>query len=670
LLTPLAFSQSDPISNFFPEIKILETNSSAPGYFFLGTKGLTAPGAKHYIAIVDNYGTPVFFRLMPKPSVSMRLLKDGTIGYVHGAPRKLYLMDEMLNVIDTINTVGGKMDGHDWDINDNGDYHRFLFSQYKRTVDMSQLVTGGNTAAEIEETVIQEFDPDNNLLNEWRTEDLFSILDGNDQSPFVNFTEASIDYAHLNGIGVYSDTSFVVSTRHMDEITNIDRRTGEIIWRLGGKNNDFTFVNDPVGFNHQHCPRKLENGNILLYDNGNLHEPSYSSAVEYALDEENMTATLVTRFRRTPDVFGPRNGHTQRLKNGNTIINWGPVWPSLTEFHPDGSVAMELDLTEHSYNPRIEKYEWETNVFESSLDSIDFGVFDGTNPLEVTIQLLNNCDTVMHITSFTGRTDHYAVVTPLPLAMAPGVATDLTLRFDPQNSEVGYLKDVLTLCSDNKSQRIARQVFVEGRQQDELSPTLVILPDSLNVPVNAVITMEFSEPVRKSDGSEIVHSDLIDLVVLRQTDQNGENVPFKAVINSEKTRITITPASLLNNGMYYHVDLSEQLTDYTGNAMTFTPQSFYTIPVTSADQSLSNERLKVFPNPSSGIFTIISDYNQMAHLQVFSSSGSLIINDPAFTPGNGKINLTSQSPGVYYLIIRSEDQITIGKAKLLVVSSH
>ena len=32
----------------------------------------------------------------------------------------------------------------------------------------------------------------------------------------------------------------LISSRHMDEVTKIDRQTGEIIWRLGGKNNDFT----------------------------------------------------------------------------------------------------------------------------------------------------------------------------------------------------------------------------------------------------------------------------------------------------------------------------------------------------------------------------------------------------------------------------------------------
>ena len=70
----------------------------------------------------------------------------------------------------------------------------------------------------------------------------------------------------------------------MDEITKIDRQTGDIIWRLGGVNNEFTFLNDSLDFQHsiptpfcyQHDIRRLRNGNITIYDNGNYKHPKYS----------------------------------------------------------------------------------------------------------------------------------------------------------------------------------------------------------------------------------------------------------------------------------------------------------------------------------------------------------------------------------------------------------
>ena len=63
------------------------------------------------------------------------------------------------------------------------------------------------------------------------------------------------------------------------------REDGRILWRLGGKNNEFTFVNDPERFSQQHSIRRIPNGHVMLFDNGNYHAVPHSRAVEYALDE-------------------------------------------------------------------------------------------------------------------------------------------------------------------------------------------------------------------------------------------------------------------------------------------------------------------------------------------------------------------------------------------------
>jgi hypothetical protein len=61
--------------------------------------------------------------------------------------------------------------------------------------------------------------------------------------------------------------------------------TGEIIWRLGGTHNQFTYINDPLnGPSCQHTIRPLGNNRYTLFDNGNGHSPQVSRAVEYELD--------------------------------------------------------------------------------------------------------------------------------------------------------------------------------------------------------------------------------------------------------------------------------------------------------------------------------------------------------------------------------------------------
>ena len=437
------FSQNETINDFFPKFEYIESNGPAEGYFFMGSKGLTANNASHYITIIDNYGTPVFFRKMNKATSSFRLLDDGRIAYLNGVPRKFYILNEMLEVTETLSVEGYKPNGHDWDVSENGNI--LLMGEIKSTVDMSLLVSGGNPQAEVLDLIVQEFDKNLNLLYTWNSADHFEITDGNENSSYLDYTESQIDYVHANGISIDSDTSFLISCRHMEEITKVDRRTGDIIWRLGGKNNQFQFINDDLHFSHQHSIRALDNGNILLYDNGNLRIPQLSSAVEYAIDEDNKTATLIKRQYRNPAVYSNHQGTTQRIHNGNTILNWGPYWPSFTEFHPDGTPALEWDFTKHSFCPRIEKFKWQTKVFETSLDSIDFGLWESDTLLQK-VWVKNNISGELSINKVEKRTDFFNVKNELPLIISPNDSVELEIWFNPESSETGYINDVLTIA--------------------------------------------------------------------------------------------------------------------------------------------------------------------------------------------------------------------------------
>ena len=124
------------------------------------------------------------------------------------------------------------------------------------------------------------------LGDDFQTVRMDSIVEGGDSSAIVE------------GIIVQEiDGTLLLSSRHLDEIMKIDRQTGDIIWRWGGKNNEFTFVDDTRGFSHQHAVRRIPNGDVTLFDNGNFHSPPFSRALEYRLDELGKTATLVWEYR-------------------------------------------------------------------------------------------------------------------------------------------------------------------------------------------------------------------------------------------------------------------------------------------------------------------------------------------------------------------------------------
>jgi hypothetical protein len=216
-------------------------------------------------------------------------------------------------------------------------------------------VPGGFTGAEVVGYAIQELDQNKNVVFQWRTLDHFALTDATG----IDLTATWIDYAHCNAIDVDTDGNLLLSTRHFSEITKINRETGDIIWRLGGKNNQFRFVNDSVGFSYQHAVRRIDNGNITLFDNGDFHVPPYSRAVEYAVDTAQKTATLVWQYRNTPDAFGYAMGYVQRLPNGNTLIGWGAGNPTVTEVSPSGNKVFEMTFDEGVYSYRAFRYDWQ-----------------------------------------------------------------------------------------------------------------------------------------------------------------------------------------------------------------------------------------------------------------------------------------------------------------------
>lgn len=172
------------------------------------------------------------------------------------------------------------------------------------------------------------------------------------------------DFDHPNALWIDTDGNYLVSWAVLSEVTKIDYRTGEILWRLGGAHSDFAFVNDPWnGFRFQHYVRTLENGHLLLFDNGQRRDPRESRAAEYALDPEAGTATLVWEFRHLPPLYAPIVGSAQRLENGNTLVGFtgqfdftratGPA--TVVEVDPGGQVVWEATTPENRVVYRMQK---------------------------------------------------------------------------------------------------------------------------------------------------------------------------------------------------------------------------------------------------------------------------------------------------------------------------
>jgi hypothetical protein len=142
--------------------------------------------------------------------------------------------------------------------------------------------------------------------------------------------------------------------------------SGDIIWRLGGRKNQFKFNNEhsemaPIYFSMSHDAKKLSNGNLLFYDNGVMKKTWYSRAVEYQIDEINKEVDLVWEYRHQPDISAFAMGSVQRFKNGNSLINWGLIFKghfkTLTEVDATNQIQFEMSLPNDAYSYRSFKYD-------------------------------------------------------------------------------------------------------------------------------------------------------------------------------------------------------------------------------------------------------------------------------------------------------------------------
>jgi hypothetical protein len=336
----------------FPVIKVIYYSNPAQGRIFLSNFpfNLQIPNVPHLI-ILNNNAKPFHAIQMTTPCFDFNMQPNGHLTYFDPRYRKYVELDENYNLVDSFYCGNGYgTDLHELRVLP--DRHALLMSYDSQHVDMSQVVPGGDPDAVVSGLIIQEIDESKNVVFQWRSWDHFQITDAWHE----NMLAHAIDAVHGNAIELDNDGNILISSRHLDEITKINRTTGEVIWRLGGKNNQFTFINDPLKFNYQHAIRRLNNGNIILFDNGNYHEPPFSRAVEYKLDEVNMTSKLVWQYRRSPDVYGLAMGFAQRLDNGNTLISWGAANPTITEVRPNGKKTLELSLPTGVFTYRAFKY--------------------------------------------------------------------------------------------------------------------------------------------------------------------------------------------------------------------------------------------------------------------------------------------------------------------------
>ncbi len=241
------------------------------------------------------------------------------------------------------------------------DLHEFLitpegiayFTAY-RTFHTDLRPVGGPRSGPALDATIQGVDlATGELVFEWRSLDHIELTESklkyNPKFPF--------DPVHLNSVDLMRDGSLLVSARNTWCLYKLDRGTGAVIWRLGGKKSDFILGPD-VRFAWQHDARQQSGNGISLFDDeGDPAEAKQSRGLLLEVDETARTATVQRSFEHpSKSVLAGSQGSMQLLANGDVLVGWGSE-PYFTEYRADGSLVMDGRFEAHqSY--RTLRFPW------------------------------------------------------------------------------------------------------------------------------------------------------------------------------------------------------------------------------------------------------------------------------------------------------------------------
>jgi len=319
-----------------PPVRILARNRRAsPGYVFIAPKKeveQTGP------LMLDNRGQVVWFlpveaegttdfrvqRYRGKPVLTWWTSRptdgDGSRGYT--------VYDTSYRLVTRVLAGNGLV----------GDMHEFTVTARNSALMTFYRVTQLK-GRKILEGGVQEVDiRTGRVLFQWNSLDHVRLVESYYRLP--RDSSKIYDYFHINSVDVDHDGNLLISARNTHAVYKLHRRTGKVLWRLGGKRSDFALGKD-MRFGWQHDARRQPDGTLTIFDNAAAPKlRKQSRGIVLRLDMRQMRATLVRSYVHRPPIVAVDQANMQRLPNGNVFIGWGHQ-PQFTEFGPRGAIVFD-----------------------------------------------------------------------------------------------------------------------------------------------------------------------------------------------------------------------------------------------------------------------------------------------------------------------------------------
>jgi outer membrane protein assembly factor BamB len=237
-------------------------------------------------------------------------------------------------------------------------FHEFLITPSGTALILADTVTtanlssiGGPADQRVIDGLVQEIDiRTGQVLFQWDSAGHVPYADS--YMPRPSSPSTPWDWFHINAVHLDTDGNLLVSSRNTWTVFKVDRRTGQVIWQLGGKHSSFTLRASPGQeldrdgkiFAWQHDPEAVGDDEYTFFDDesgGNLL--GYSRVVTVRLDLATRVATLVKSDDQPEGQVAQLMGNAQTTPEGDLFVGWGEL-PYISEFSPSGKLLFNAKL--------------------------------------------------------------------------------------------------------------------------------------------------------------------------------------------------------------------------------------------------------------------------------------------------------------------------------------
>ena len=338
-----------------PSLTVTTSARPATGYVFVAS--LTGPGQRGPM-LVDDRGQVVWFRPVKTVAIGFRRQLyagkpvltwwEGTISKIGTGQGEGVIVDQTYRTVARVQAGNGyQADVHELLLTPAGTALITVYNEVQR--DLTPV--GGPASGNVLDSIVQEVDvKTGKVLFEWHSLDHVPLTDT--YSPLLD----PFDYFHVNSIDVDLDGNLLVSARNTSAVYKLDRKSGQVLWKLGGRSSDFE-LGPRAFFMYQHDARGHSDGTLTLFDDGPSSSSQQSRAIRLGLDVGAMRADLLQEYVHPSPLAASAMGNAQVLPGDAMFVGWGTE-PYVTEFGAGGEVRFDARFDGGAWNYRAYRDAW------------------------------------------------------------------------------------------------------------------------------------------------------------------------------------------------------------------------------------------------------------------------------------------------------------------------